>query len=153
MVLVDIAPMVEEVYGSARFLFLYVAMGIASFLVSAWAGHFSIGASGAIMGIIGLLIAITTRRGGMQMKELRARLISWVVTIFALGFLMTGMRTDNWAHFGGLAAGFLLGKVFADRLPEAGKERTQAYALGWLGGLIIIASFALMVLHYSDTIP
>jgi membrane associated rhomboid family serine protease len=153
MVLVDIAPMVEEVYGSARFLFLYVAMGIASFLVSAWAGHFSIGASGAIMGIIGLLIAITSKRGGMQMKELRARLISWVVTIFALGFLMTGMRTDNWAHFGGLAAGFLLGKVFADRLPEAGKERTQAYALGWLGGLIIIASFALMVLHYSDPIP
>ncbi len=153
IVLLDIGPMVEEVYGSARYLFLYLVMGIAGYLLSAWAGHFSVGASGAILGIIGLLIAITTRRGGTQMKELRSRLISWVVTIFALGFLVGGLRTDNWAHFGGLAAGFLLGKVFADRLPEPGRERTQAYALGWLAGIVIIASFALMVLHYSDQIP
>jgi rhomboid protease GluP len=153
MVLMDMGPMVEEVYGSARYLFLYVAMGMASFLVSALAGHFSVGASGAILGIVGLLIAITTKRGGMQMKELRSRLISWVVTIFALGFLMTGMRTDNWAHLGGLVAGFLLGKVFADRLPAAGKERTRAYALGWLAGLVVVASFALMVLHYGDPLP
>ncbi|MGB7727562.1 MAG: rhomboid family intramembrane serine protease [Candidatus Acidiferrum sp.] len=153
IVLLDIGPMVEEVYGSARYLFLYLVMGIAGYVLSALAGHFSVGASGAILGIIGLLIAITTKRGGTQMKELRSRLISWVVTIFALGFLVGGLRTDNWAHFGGLAAGFLLGKVFADRLPEPGRERTQAYALGWLAGVVIIASFALMVLHYSDAIP
>ena len=153
MVLLDIGPMVEEVYGSARYLFLYLVMGIAGYLLSAFAGHFSVGASGAILGIIGLLIAITTKRGGMQMKELRSRLISWVVTIFALGFLVGGLRTDNWAHFGGLAAGFLLGKVFADRLPEPGRERTQAYALGWIAGIVLIASFALMLLHYSDAIP
>jgi len=153
MVLMDLGPMVEEVYGSARYLFLYVAMGIASFLVSALAGHFSVGASGAILGLVGLLLAITTKRGGIYMKELRSRLISWVVTIFVLGFLMTGMRTDNWAHFGGLAAGFLLGKVFADRLPEAGTERTRAYSLGWLAGLIVIASFVFMIMHYRDALP
>jgi rhomboid protease GluP len=153
MVLLDIGPMVEEVYGSARYLFLYVVMGMTGFLLSAWAGNFSVGASGAILGIIGLLIAITSKRGGMQMKELRSRLISWVVTIFALGFLASGLRTDNWAHFGGLASGYLLGKVFADRLPEAGKERTKAYALGWLAGLVVIASFVLMVMHYGDRVP
>jgi len=153
MVLIDIGPMVEEIYGSARYLFLYVAMGIASYVVSALAGNFSVGASGAILGIIGLLIAITTKRGGLQMRELRSRLISWVVTIFLLGFLARGLRTDNWAHFGGLASGFLLGKLFADRLPEAGQERTRAYALGWLAGIVLIVSFAMMVLHYSDPIP
>jgi len=153
MVFLDLGPMVEEIYGSARYLFLYVAMGAASFVVSALAGHFSIGASGAIMGLVGLLIAITTKRGGMLMKELRSRLISWVVTIFAIGFLFTGMRTDNWAHFGGLAAGFGLGKLFADREPAPGKERTQAYTLGWLAGIVLIASFALMVMHYKDQLP
>ncbi len=154
MVLIDIGPMVEEVYGSARYLFLYVTMGAASFLVSAWAGNFSVGASGAILGLIGLLIAITTKRGGTQMRELRSRLISWVVTIFLLGFLAGGLvRTDHWAHLGGLVAGFLLGKVFADRLPEPGQERTQAYALGWIAGLALIASFGLMILHYSNPIP
>jgi rhomboid protease GluP len=153
MVLVDLGPMVEEVYGSARFLFLYVATGVVSFLVSALAGHFSIGASGPILGLIGLLIAITTRRGGTSMKELRSRLISWVVAIFAMGLLFTGLRTDNWAHFGGLASGFLLGKVFADRQPEAGNERTRAYAFGWLAGAVVVASFVFMMLHYKDPLP
>src|SRR5258705_10817503 len=58
------APIVEEGYGSARYLFLYVVMGAASFAVIALAGHFSLGASGAILGLVGLMIAITTRRSG-----------------------------------------------------------------------------------------
>jgi rhomboid protease GluP len=153
MVFLDLGPIVEEVYGSARYLFLYVLVGIASFLVSALAGHFSIGASGAILGLVGLLIAITTKRGGTHMRELRSRLISWVVTIFAMGLLFAGLRTDNWAHAGGLAAGFLLGKVFADRPPEAGPERKRAYALGWLAAIVVIASFAMMFVHYRDPLP
>jgi hypothetical protein len=38
-------------------------------------------------------------------------------------------------------------------MPEPGRERTQAYALGWLAGVVVIASFVLMLLHYSDPIP
>ena len=153
MVFLDLGPIVEEVYGSARYLFLYIVMGAVSFLVSALAGHFSLGASGAILGLVGLLIAITTKRGGIYMRELRSRLISWVVTIFAIGLLFTGMRTDNWAHAGGLAAGFALGKVFADRAPMNGSEKTRAYALGWLAGLVMLASFVFMGLHYRDPLP
>ena len=153
MVFLDLGPIVEEVYGSARYLFLYLVMGAASFLVSALAGHFSLGASGAILGLVGLLIAITTRRGGMYMRKLRSRLISWVVTIFAMGLLFRGMRTDNWAHAGGLAAGFVLGKIFVDRVPMNSPEKTRAYALGWAAGLVILASFVFMVLHYRDPLP
>jgi rhomboid protease GluP len=153
MVLLDIGPIVEEVYGSARYLFLYVVMGAASFVVSSLAGHFSLGASGAILGLVGLMIAITTRRGGTYMRELRSRLISWVVTIFVMGLLFTGMRTDNWAHAGGLAAGFLLGKMFTDRQPLNGAEKTRAYALGWMAGAVILASILFMVLHYRDPLP
>jgi hypothetical protein len=76
-----------------------------------------------------------------------------VVAIFAMGLLFTGLRTDNWAHFGGLASGFLLGKVFADRQPEAGNERTRAYAFGWLAGAVVVASFVFMMLHYKDPLP
>jgi rhomboid protease GluP len=153
MVFLDLGPIAEEVYGSARYLFLYVVMGAASFLVSALAGHFSIGASGAILGLVGLLIAITTKRGGIQMKEMRSRLISWVVTIFAMGLLFSGLRTDNWAHAGGLAAGFLLGKLFADRQPMPGPERTRAYAMGWAAGIAVIICFTVMFLHYNDPVP
>jgi len=80
-------------------------------------------------------------------------LISWVVTIFAIGLLFSGMRTDNWAHAGGLAAGFLLGKVFADRTPMSGPEATRGYALGWAAGVVTLACFVFMVLHYRDAVP
>lgn len=152
MVLLDIGPVVEEVYGSAQFLFLYLAAGVAGNLLSAWRGHYSVGASGAILGLVGLMIAITTKRSGAAMQAQRSRLISWVVTIFALGFF-PGLRANNWAHFGGLAAGFALGKILADREPQTPGERTLAYGLGWLAGIVIVAAFAMMILHIRDPLP
>ncbi len=145
-VLMDIGPQVEEVYGSARYLFLYIATGIAGFLASAITGHFSVGASGALMGLIGLMLAITTRRGGAYMQMIRGQLIRWVVYILVLGFVVSGI--DNAAHLGGLAAGFLLGRVMADREPMNATERKRAYALGWAAGLVVVASFAAMLAHY-----
>ena len=152
MILMDVGPAVEEVYGSARYIFLYVATGVAGFVLSSWLGRaVSVGASGAILGLIGLMIAITTKRSGGMMHELRGRLISWVISIFVLGFVMTGV--DNWAHFGGLVAGFGLGKVFQDREPMNPSERKIGAALGWFGAAVIVASFAFMILHFRDATP
>ena len=145
-VLMDIGPQVEELYGSARFLFLYVLTGAFGYVPSALSGHFSVGASGALMGLIGLMIAVTSRRGGAYMQMMRAQLIRWVVYIFVLGILISGI--DNAAHLGGLAAGFVLGRLFADREPMNAAERTRAYALGWMAGLVVVASFALMLMNY-----
>jgi rhomboid protease GluP len=148
-VLWDVGVVIEEVYGSARYLFLYTATGITGFLLSAWRGNISVGASGAIMGLVGLMLAITTRRGGAAMQAQRSRLIFWIVIIFAQGAI-PGLNVDNWAHFGGLASGFLLGRVFADRQPAPGNELKRAYALGWLAAVIILTSFAFMILHARD---
>lgn len=152
MILMDVGPVVEDVYGSARYLFLYVATGVTGFVLSSWLGRsISVGASGALLGLIGLMIAITTKRSGGMMRELRGRLVSWVVTIFVLGFVMSGV--DNWAHFGGLAAGFGLGKVFADREPMNPSERKTGAALGWIAGITVIASFVFMIMHFRDATP
>jgi rhomboid protease GluP len=152
-VLMDLGPQLEELYGSARYLFLYVAIGIFSFVVSmVWnvytmAGYGrAIGASGSLMGLIGLMLAITTRRGGAMMQMMRRQLIKWVIYIFILGFVVSGI--DNAAHFGGLAAGYGFGRVFADREPMNAAERTRAYALGWSAALVVLASFAAMLLQY-----
>jgi rhomboid protease GluP len=148
----DIGPVVEELYGSARYFFLYTATGVVGFLFSAFfGGRSSLGASAPILGLIGLMIAVTTRRGGAQMEQLRSRLISWVVSIFVFGFLMSGV--DNWAHGGGLAAGFLLGRVFADHAPINPSERKTAYALGWVAAVIVVSCFVVMILHYRDPLP
>src|SRR6202040_3869197 len=61
MVLMDIGPVVEELYGSARFLFLYTATGVVGFLFSAFfGGHNALGASAPILGLVGLMLAVTT---------------------------------------------------------------------------------------------
>ena len=151
MALMQFGPALEEVYGSARYLFLYVVTGAFGFLVSASMGNYSLGASGALLGLIGLMLAITTKRGGSYMHELRSRLITSVVILFIFGFSMRGM--DNYAHGGGLAAGFVLGKVFADRQPMNGPEQKRAHALGWLAGIAVLASFAFMFLHFRDALP
>jgi rhomboid protease GluP len=149
--LVDIGPQVEQVYGSARYLFLYVTTGICSFIASvAWnvwtSGGYGIGvgASGALAGLIGVMLAMTTGRGGTYARMIRAQMIRMVGYLAVMALLPIGI--DNAAHFGGLAAGFGLGKLFADREPINSKERNRAYALGWIAGIAVVASFVTMVM-------
>ncbi|MCL4523206.1 MAG: rhomboid family intramembrane serine protease [Acidobacteria bacterium] len=151
-VLMDIGPQMEETYGSPRYLYLYLLTGVFGNVAStAWSIFFhggygiSVGASGSLLGLIGLMIAITTRRGGAYMQMVRGQLVRWVIYIFIFGFFF---RADFAAHAGGLVAGFLLGKIFVDREPIAGPERKRAHALGWLAALIVLASFGFMLKSY-----
>ncbi len=155
-VLMDLGPQIEEVYGSARYLFLYVATGIFSFVVSsAWSvvryggGGIGVGASGSLMGLIGVMLAITSRRGGAYMQMVRGQIIRWLIYIFAFGILIAGV--DNAAHLGGLASGFVLGKVMADRQPGGAEEVKRAQLLGWLSGLLVLVSFGFMLQNYFAT--
>lgn len=151
MSLMQLGPALEELYGSARFFFIYMFTGMFGFLVSAAFHNFSLGASGGLLGLVGVMLAVTTKRGGAYMRDLRSRLISSVVILFFLGF--SGVGIDNYAHFAGLAAGFVLGKLFADRQPVNSNERRTALALGWLAGFVVVVSFAIMILHYRDSLP
>jgi len=104
------------------------------------------------MGIIGLLLAMNMKRGGALAQAQKSRLISWIAMTFMIG-LFPGVRIDNWGHFGGLASGFVLGRLIADRQPVTPREKQIAHALGWLAGLVLVASFVLMFVHYRDPIP
>jgi rhomboid protease GluP len=151
MALMQLGPALEELYGSSRYFFLYIFTGVFGFLASSFTGHYSLGASGGLLGLVGAMLAITTKRGGAYMRDLRSRLVSSVVLLFVLGFM--GMGIDNWAHGAGLAAGFGLGKIFDDRQPMNVRERQIANALGWLAAIAVIVSFAFMILHYRDPMP
>jgi rhomboid protease GluP len=146
-VLMDIGPVVEDLYGSARYFFLYVATGAFGYLVSSTiGGHPSVGASGALLGLIGVLLAATTGRNNPAAQALRNSLIRWVIYIFVIGFIMSG--TDNFAHGGGLVSGFLLGRLMIDRAPADLSEQRRANLLGWAAGIVVVISFAFMVLNY-----
>jgi rhomboid protease GluP len=142
-VIMDIGPMVEELFGSARYLFLYIATGAFGYLVSSFFGNHSVGASGALLGLIGLLLATTTRSSSASSQMLRSNLIKWIIYIAIMGFMFSGI--DNYAHFGGLAAGFVLGKLFVDRPPQGQSETRVANILGWGTAIVVIGCFALMM--------
>ena len=67
-----------------------------------------------------------------------------------LGFLMQG-TIDNFAHGGGLAAGFLLGKLLPDRPPADPRKFKALDIRGWTAALAAAASFALMLFYYFST--
>jgi membrane associated rhomboid family serine protease len=149
-VLMDIGPMVEELYGSARYLFLFIFTGICGYLISSFMGHLSVGASGGLLGLIGVLLAATAGRKSIQAQSLRSALIRWLIYLAVLGLVLRG--TDNAAHLGGLASGYLLGRLMIDRPPADMLERRRADVLGWLAGIVVAVSFGFMVLNYLSVI-
>jgi len=146
-VLMDVGPLVEEVYGSARYLFIYVATGVAGYLLSSSVGVHSVGGSGALLGLIGVLLALTRGRQNASLQMLRGSLIRWLIYIAVLGLLGAGM-IDNFAHIGGAVSGYLLGRIMPAREPIDLHDRRVANALGWGAGLLVAVSFALMALTY-----
>ena len=140
-VLMDIGPQVEEMYGTGRYLFLYVVTGIGGYVLSSAFGNFSVGGSGALLGLVGVMLAITVGRKTAGMMMLRSQLIRWLVYIAILGFVVRGV--DNYAHFGGLATGFLLGRIMVDRPPADTSERKRANLMGWAAAIVVFASFAM----------
>ncbi|MDE3110296.1 MAG: rhomboid family intramembrane serine protease [Acidobacteriota bacterium] len=143
-VLMDIGPVVEEMYGSARYMFIFVVTGIGGYILSSFVGNVSLGASGALLGLIGILLAMSMGRKTAGMEMLRSEMIRWLIYILVFGLLMKGI--DNWAHGGGFVTGFILGKLMSSRPPVSAEERKRAYAMGWAAGLALAASFAMVVL-------
>lgn len=113
-----VGPVVEQIWGKRLFLVFYaltaVAASTASFLTSE--GIPSVGASGAIFGLVGLLLAGTRVHDPVLDRRSRAivpQLGMFVILNLIFGFVSAGagVRIDNAAHIGGLIAGLWLGFV------------------------------------------
>ncbi len=104
-------PIVERWYGGARFLLFYLACAaggsVASFVFGSDAP--SVGASGAVFGLFGLLLAANRLHHPIdrQSRMLVRQLGMLVLINIGFGFAVPGI--DNAAHLGGLATGLWLG--------------------------------------------
>jgi rhomboid protease GluP len=115
-------PFVERLYGRGPFLLIYLVAAaggsLATFAFSD--ARFGVGASGAIFGLFGLLIAVQYVHRPVLDRGSRAfmgQFVGLVILNLILGFAMGGI-VDNFAHIGGLVAGFWLGVLFApSRVP------------------------------------
>lgn len=148
-VLWQVGPQVEELFGSRRFLFIYLVTGVVGFLGSLWwydlhgRPALSVGSSGAIFGLMGVLISYITQSAGFA-AQYRASLIRWAVFILIMGIFLP---FDNAAHLGGLLAGLVLGRVVSDRRPATPGQRFTVGLMGWGSAAVILASVALTLLH------
>jgi rhomboid protease GluP len=123
--LFQLGSLFELLVGSSRMLLVYFASGIAGSLASAmFTQEPSVGASGAIFGLLGALIAFLLRRRGAltpQGKSILTQLVLWAVINVFFGFSTPGI--DNSAHLGGCAIGLLFGFALPEprpSLPQAG---------------------------------
>lgn len=120
LALVQIASLYELMFGSRRFLFIYFTSGILASLTSAIVRSGpSVGASGAIFGILGAFV-ISVWRSPRWRHERFARsivnqLLFWIVANIIIGFQIP--QIDMSAHLGGLIAGAILGAILPHRAP------------------------------------
>jgi len=124
-----LGPICERVFGRLQTIGIYLLTGIGGWLLSL--AHdptgLSVGASGAIFGIAGALVAgakfgeLSLTHG--QKKALISTVVSFLVISFAYGGFSPGV--DNMAHIGGFVSGLLLG------LPLGGFARKhKVYRMG-----------------------
>ena len=118
----DLGALAESLYGHWTFAGVYVVSGLAGSVASiAWhPGTVSAGASGAIFGIAGALIA-SFYLGEFSLPRAAIQPTLRSVVMFAGYNLLFGAissHTDNAAHIGGLVSGLLLGALIAKAAPD-----------------------------------
>ncbi|GAB3587624.1 rhomboid family intramembrane serine protease [Hymenobacter daeguensis] len=104
--------LVEDRVGPLRLAMVYLASGIGGSLASLWwhtGGINSVGASGAIFGLYGLLLVLLVGKKLVLDKSDRRAMLGLVLYL-VLSNLISGINgnIDNAAHLGGLATGLLL---------------------------------------------
>jgi len=146
----------ERLLGSARFLVLYVASALLAALGSAMIlGDMSVGASGAIWGLLGAQAVFAFGARGHVPSVARQAMQKAAASNLALNVVVSFMPHVDWvAHFAGgatgaalVASGLLLRGLprLADPEPEAGGERgVRRLALGL--GLLYVGGAACGVL-------
>ncbi len=122
MLILFLAGAVAEVnLGSVPFLALYLASALtgnaASVCLDALTGAqtVSVGASGAVFGVMGTILVLLFRARGQIGKGSSLGLRAVLMLLFSVYSGFAAGDVNNAAHLGGLAAGVLLGLLFTRR--------------------------------------
>jgi len=121
----SLGPAVEEIYGQARAFLIFILAGAAGFFVSnVLSGAPTIGASGAIFGLLGALIVHGRRAGRPFMTT---QVWSQALILFVFGLLMP--RINNYAHVGGFAGGYAAALLLGSGVRRREGPGTQLLAI------------------------
>jgi rhomboid protease GluP len=147
----SLAPEVQRGFGPARLFVIWTVAGVAGFLVSdglpilgIGRGHYSVGASGSIFGLMAALIVYGRLVGASMMTR---QIWQWAILILILGFLMPGV--DNGAHVGGFAGGWVAASALKGGIgrSESRGITLTAMAMVAVTALGFVLNVAVMVLR------
>jgi rhomboid protease GluP len=146
----NLGQLCESLYGRWTYAVIYLTCGLGASLASAaWHPYTpSVGASGAIFGLAGALIAafklgeFSVPRSALS-GTLRS-LGAFVIYNLIFGFALPGI--DNTAHIGGLITGLVVGALIALIAPREGQASRRAAI--FLAVILVLAGVAIQVTHH-----
>lgn len=117
-----IGSQIENNYGKLKFIFIYLVSALTGGLLSAlFNNNISIGASGAIFGLLGALVYFGFHFRLYLSDALKTRIIPVILINLLIGFMVTGI--DNACHIGGLIGGYLA--AMAVGIPEVENKKDK----------------------------
>lgn len=139
-----IGSQVENFLGKFKFLVIYLVAGISGALFSMIFGNYaSVGASGAIFGLMGALVYFGYHYRVYLGNVIKSQIIPLIILNLCLGFMMSGI--DNFAHIGGLIGGTLMSIALGVKDKSSWFERLN----GWIITAIFIAFSIYMAFVYT----
>jgi rhomboid protease GluP len=140
----DLGALCESLYGRWTFACIYLITGVAGGLASvAWnPGVLSVGASGAIFGLAGALLA-SFYLGEFSVPKVAIQgtlksLLFFVGFNVLFGTMVSGI--DNACHFGGLISGLILGALIARVAPQHNAVLRRVGVLGVVALAVVVAA-------------
>jgi rhomboid protease GluP len=130
-----IGSQIESYLGKVKYLIIYFFSGVCGSLLSITLGGAtaSIGASGAIFGLMGSLCYFGYFYRVYLGNVLKTQLIPLIALNLGLGFLMNGV--DNAAHIGGLIGGVIITKSLGIKDKYHSSDKIN----GWIISVIFLA--------------
>ena len=139
-----IGTQIENYYGKTKYLIIYLISGICGGLLSAIGigeTTVSIGASGAIFGLLGALAYFGYHYRLYLGNVLKTQIIPVIVINLLIGVLLPGI--DNFCHVGGLVSGIFV----AMALGVDGKSKTSDRVNGFICLLLFII-FTIYMIYF-----
>ncbi|MDD5865927.1 MAG: rhomboid family intramembrane serine protease [bacterium] len=127
---------VENNFGKVRLLIIYFISALSGGLLSAlFSNGISIGASGAIFGLLGALVYFGLQFRLYLTDALVSKIFPIIIINLLIGFTITGI--DNACHIGGLIGGFLA--AMAVGVPEVDNKKDR------INGIILLVIYTLFI--------
>ncbi|TKD06315.1 rhomboid family intramembrane serine protease [Polyangium fumosum] len=153
--LTSLGRVAEPAVGPARFVLTYLTAGVFGWVASiaytilfdASGGGQTAGASGAVFGIMGLVLGMLYRQRNPQWKRFAVQAVLYSLLLgFAINQARVGILVNNIAHLGGLIVGVLFGLYFAKPAPSSGRSGKSDLGLNVAAAIGLLTCVASLVL-------